>query len=149
VESEVGEGTVFTFTVPIGGLDAPKGRARNRVFLIEDNASNRELVKMVLGGNGFQVESANDAADGLKRIRSEHFDLILMDIQLPGMDGLSATRMLKADPKTASIPVVALTAYAMKGDEQDALAAGCVGYITKPIEVATFVETLTQYLEKT
>jgi len=80
-------------------------------------------------------------------VQSEDFDLVLMDVELPGMDGLTLTRILKADPKTSGVPVVALTANAMKGNEQEALAAGCSGYITKPIEVANFVKRISTFIE--
>ncbi len=146
VESEMGTGSVFTFRIPLGGMEASNGR-HNRVLLVEDNESNRELTKMVLLGNGFEVDIAVDGNEGLHKARSTLYDLVLMDVQLPGLDGLTVTRMLKADPKTAGVPIVALTANAMKGDEQEALAAGCSGYITKPIEVANFVRQISTYLE--
>ncbi|MGA8665413.1 MAG: response regulator, partial [Candidatus Dormiibacterota bacterium] len=112
-----------------------------------DNASNRDLAKMVLLGSGFDVDIAVDGEEGLHKVRSKVYDLVLMDVELPGMDGLTLTRMLKADPKTAGVPVVALTANAMKGNEQEALAAGCSGYITKPIEVANFVKRISTFIE--
>ncbi len=146
VESEVGTGSVFTFRIPMAGMEASNGH-HNRILLVEDNESNRELTKMVLIGNGFDVDIAVDGNEGLHKARSTLYDLVLMDVQLPGMDGLTVTRMLKADPKTAQVPIVALTANAMKGDEQEALAAGCSGYITKPIEVANFVRQISTYLE--
>jgi CheY-like chemotaxis protein len=104
---------------------------------------------MVLSGSGFDVDIAADGTEGLRKARSTTYDLVLMDVELPGMDGLTVTRMLKSDPKTAGVPVIALTANAMKGDEQEALAAGCSGYITKPIEVASFVQRIATYLEPT
>ena len=140
LESEPGKGSIFTFQLPIAGLEAVNGHRHNRVLLIEDNASNRELAKMVLTGNGFEVDIALDGDEGLHKARAKPYDLVLMDIELPGMDGLTVTRMLRSDPKTSSMPIVALTANAMKGSEQEALAAGCSGYISKPIEVANFVE---------
>jgi len=102
---------------------------------------------MVLNGNGFVVDTAGDGQEGLEKARAGRYDLVIMDVRLPGLDGLSATRMLKSDPRTAAIPVVALTAHAMKGDEQRALAAGCAAYITKPIEVAQFVQRISSFLE--
>jgi signal transduction histidine kinase len=147
VESGRGAGSVFTFRIPLLGLDGENGHVRNRILLIEDNASNRELTRMVLNGNGFRVDVAIDGNEGLEKARTELYDLVLMDVKLPGLDGITLTRMLKSDPKTARIPVVALTAHAMKGDEQEALAAGCIAYITKPIEVAQFVRRISSFLE--
>jgi CheY-like chemotaxis protein len=147
LQSEPGHGSVFTFRLPIDGLDGQDAHAQSRILLIEDNASNRELTKMVLNGNGYQVDVATDGPEGLEKARSNLYDLVLMDVRLPGMDGLTLTRMLKSDPKTAQIPVVALSAHAMKGDEQKALAAGCSAYITKPIEVAQFVQQISNFLE--
>ncbi|HEV3124328.1 MAG TPA: ATP-binding protein [Candidatus Dormibacteraeota bacterium] len=147
LESEPDHGSVFTFKVPMAGIDGQNGHAHNRILLVEDNPSNRELTKMVLNGNGFQVDVATDGREGLEKVRSNVYDLVLMDVRLPGLDGLTVTRMLKSDPKTAQVPVVALSAHAMKGDEQKALAAGCAAYITKPIEVAQFVHQISTFLE--
>src|SRR5438132_3214254 len=147
LESEPGEGSVFTFRLPLSGIEVQNGHRHNRVLLVEDNASNRELANMVLNGNGFDVDIAVDGDEGLHKARSSVYDLVLMDVELPGMDGLTLTRMLKADPKTAGVPIVALTANAMKGNEQEALAAGCSGYISKPIEVANFVQRISTYIE--
>jgi signal transduction histidine kinase len=149
VESELGKGAVFTFRVPLRGLDqrdeAPS--THRRILLVEDEISNRELTKMVLNGSGFVVDVAVDGPEGLEKARASRYDLVLMDVRLPGLDGLSVTRMLKSDPRTANVPVVALTANAMKGDEQRALAAGCSAYITKPIEVSNFVQRISGILE--
>ena len=147
LESEPGKGSVFTFRIPLGGIEVVNGHRHNRILLVEDNASNRELAKLVLVGNGFEVDIAVDGDEGLHKARSRVYDLVLMDVELPGMDGLTLTRMLKADPKTAGVPIVALTANAMKGNEQEALAAGCSGYISKPIEVANFVQRISTYIE--
>jgi signal transduction histidine kinase len=147
LESEPGKGSVFTFRLPLGGIEVENGHRHNRILLVEDNASNRELAKMVLIGSGFEVDIAVDGDEGLHKARSRVYDLVLMDVELPGMDGLTLTRMLKSDPKTAGVPIVALTANAMKGNEQEALAAGCSGYISKPIEVAGFVKRISTYIE--
>ena len=147
LESEPGAGSVFTFRLPLSGIQTQNGHLHNRILLVEDNRSNRELATMVLTGNGFDVDVAVDGNEGLHKARSSTYDLVLMDIELPGIDGLTVTRMLKSDPKTSSVPVVALTANAMKGNEQEALAAGCSGYISKPIEVANFVQRIATYLE--
>jgi CheY-like chemotaxis protein/anti-sigma regulatory factor (Ser/Thr protein kinase) len=147
LESDPGRGSVFTFRLPLTGIEVLNGHRHNRILLVEDNASNRDLAKMVLLGSGFDVDIAVDGEEGLHKVRSKVYDLVLMDVELPGMDGLTLTRMLKADPKTAGVPVVALTANAMKGNEQEALAAGCSGYITKPIEVANFVKRISTFIE--
>jgi signal transduction histidine kinase/ActR/RegA family two-component response regulator len=147
LESEPGSGSVFTFRLPLLGIEVSNGHRHNRILLVEDNASNRELAKMVLLGNGFEVDVAVDGDEGLHKARSRLYDLVLMDVELPGKDGLTVTRMLRSDPKTASTPIIALTANAMKGNEQEALAAGCTGYISKPIEVVNFVQRISTYLE--
>jgi CheY-like chemotaxis protein len=117
-----------------------------RILIVDDNAMNVDLVSFLLAADGMQVESAADAAQASARIAAQHPELILMDIQMPGVDGLELTRRLKADPATRHIPIVALTAYAMKGDEERMLAAGCDGYIAKPVEVATFTRQVRSFL---
>ena len=104
------------------------------ILLVEDNPANRKLATTVLEHAGYRVLYAEDAAAGIDIARTRRPDLILMDIQLPGMDGLAAAGVLKATGETAAIPVVALTAFAMKGDEERILAAGCDGYIAKPFD---------------
>lgn len=103
------------------------------ILVIEDNRANMKLATLLLSNAGHVVLCAVDAESGLMLARSRGPDLILMDIQLPGMDGLTATALLKQDPETASIPVIALTALAMKEDQKRSQAAGCDGYIAKPL----------------
>ena len=146
VDSQLGKGATFTVTLPLRGL-RPDGQLRNRILVIEDNPSSLELSTLVLRGQGFKVDTATDGQEGLQMAKAHPYDLILMDIQLPGIDGLTVTRLLKADPRTARTPIVALSARAMLGDEREALEAGCSGYITKPIEVKSFLNTVTEYLE--
>ncbi len=110
------------------------------ILVVEDNAVNRRLVEFLLRSHGYKVLQAATAQVAFEILAAERPDLILMDIQLPGMDGLEATRRLKDDPTTRDIPVLAVTSYAMSGDRDKALAAGCVGYLTKPIDKAAFVE---------
>lgn len=117
-----------------------------RVLVVEDNASNLTLSTFLLESAGHAVLSASDAESGLALARAEQPDLILMDIQLPGMDGLQATALLKSDSATRSIPVIALTALAMKGDEERIRAAGCDGYIAKPLSYKEFLETVAAQL---
>ncbi len=104
-----------------------------RILIIEDNQANMKLAKLLLHHVGHTTLSATDAETGLAMARDELPDLILMDVQLPGMDGLTATSLLKRDPATAAIPVVALTAMAMKSDEEKSRLAGCEAYLAKPL----------------
>jgi CheY-like chemotaxis protein len=119
--------------------------SRKRVLVVEDHPINVKLVSLLLEGT-YEVATAGDADEALSVLQTFHPDLILMDIQLPGMDGLELTRRLKSDPRTRGIVIVALTAYAMKGDEDKALAAGCSGYITKPLDTKTFAKQVADYL---
>jgi two-component system cell cycle response regulator DivK len=116
-----------------------------KILIVEDNAANMKLACLLLENAGHVTLSAVDAEIGLMLARSGHPDLILMDIQLPGMDGLAATAILKNDPATASIPVIALTAMAMKEDQEKTRAAGCDAYIAKPLrykELLAAIEAL-------
>jgi two-component system cell cycle response regulator len=117
-----------------------------KILIIEDNLLNLELATDLLEANGFIVSSAQTAEEGLRMARELLPDLVLMDFSLPGMDGLSATKHLKADPATCRLAVVGLTANAMKGDEQMALNAGCDGYLTKPIDTRTFIATVKKFI---
>ena len=112
------------------------------VLVVEDNAANMKLTTFLLESAGHTVLAASDAEAGLTLARDEHPALILMDIQLPGMDGLEATALLKQDVVTRDIPVIALTALAMKGDEERIRAAGCDGYVAKPIAYKEFLATI-------
>ncbi len=118
------------------------------VLVIEDNPANMKLAALVLEKAGYAVLQAREAETGLALARAEHPDLILMDIQLPGMDGLTATRILKSDAATAGIKIVALTAFAMKGDEENIRAAGCDGYIAKPIRHKKFLSEIESHLAR-
>ena len=117
------------------------------ILVIEDNQLNMKLVRSLLRLGKFKVREAMDAETGIKLAREQQPDLILMDIQLPGMDGLNATSIIMKDPNLSNIPVVALTSYAMQGDEEKAKSVGCVGYIAKPIDTRSFLDTLAGYLE--
>lgn len=129
----------------------PGGRVVDvaRVLVIEDNAANMTLAAFLLQSAGHVVIAATDAEAGLTLARDEQPDLVLMDIQLPGIDGLEATRQLKADPQTAAIPVIALTALTMKGDEGRIMAAGCNGYLAKPISYREILAAVTTHLRTT
>jgi two-component system, cell cycle response regulator DivK len=104
------------------------------ILIVDDNATNLKLARVLLLSDGYDVRIASDAEGALAILEDYRPDLILMDIQLPGMDGLELTRRLKADPATHGIPVLALTACAMKGDQERMLAAGCDGYVAKPLD---------------
>ena len=119
-----------------------------KVLIIEDNAANMTLAKFLLQSAGHSVLSATDAETGLTMARAEQPHLVLMDIQLPGMDGLEATALLKSASATRDIPVIALTALAMKGDEERIRAAGCDGYIAKPLAYRDFLATIATHLVK-
>ena len=116
------------------------------ILVVEDNELNMKLVRGLIKIGKYGMLEAIDAESGIEQIREQRPDLVLMDIQLPGMDGLSATKIIKEDPSLKDIPVVALTSYAMQGDEEKALEAGCTGYIAKPIDTRKFLETVSQYL---
>ena len=109
------------------------------VLVIEDNEINMKLVTAILSREGYRVVGTESAEKGLLLTQSEKPHIVLMDIKLPGMDGLEATRLIKSDPDTAGIPVVALTAHAMESDTERARNAGCDAVITKPIELKTFI----------
>jgi CheY-like chemotaxis protein len=119
-----------------------------KVLLVEDNPMNLELATDLLEACGIEVIAANSGEAAMKLAQEQKPNLILMDLSLPGMDGLQATAALKANPQTRLIPVVAVTAHAMKGDEQKALDAGCEGYITKPIDTRMFPMLIAEYLQR-
>jgi two-component system cell cycle response regulator DivK len=120
-----------------------------KVLVVEDNAANMTLAVFLLQSAGHTVLSATDAEAGLTLARDEQPHLILMDIQLPGMDGLQATALLKRAETTRAIPVIALTALAMKGDEERIRSAGCDGYIAKPMRYQEFLATIAAQLART
>lgn len=116
------------------------------ILLVEDNEVNRRLAGFLLRSQGYQVREATSAAAAFEMVDQDRPDLIVMDIQLPGIDGLAATRKLKEQPVTADIPVIAVTSYAMKGDREKALAAGCAGYVTKPIDKDIFIREVAVHM---
>jgi len=174
VESEGVEnkGSVFTFVIPLGEVpgespsleresdsrkasaspvsapELPASDRRPHVLVVEDNPLNLQLATDLLEANGFLVSKAETARDGLRLARTASPDIVLIDLRLPDMDGLSAARRLKSDPSTRHLPLIALTAHAMKGDEEQALEAGCDGYLTKPIDREAFVRTVTDHLTR-
>ena len=121
--------------------------ASERILIVDDNPTNQKLMRVLLASHGYEVIAAGNAEEALELLEGRPPRLILMDIQLPGMDGLELTRRLKKDPATAAILVVAVTAYAMKGDAERAQAAGCDGYVTKPIDVETLPDRIRAWLD--
>jgi CheY-like chemotaxis protein len=116
------------------------------VLIVDDNPANLKLARVILTAEGYEVRVAVDAEEALALLASFHPRMILMDLQLPRMDGLTLTRRLKADPATRGITILALTAYAMKGDEEKALQAGCDGYITKPLDTRALPAVIARFL---
>ena len=119
---------------------------KTRILVVEDNLLNLELVTDLLEAAGFIICRALTAEEGLRAARELSPDLILMDLSLPGLDGLAATRALRADPATRHLTIIALTAHAMRGDEALALRAGCDGYLTKPIDTRTFAAKVAAFI---
>jgi CheY-like chemotaxis protein len=122
--------------------------SREAILIVDDNPLNMKLVRVLLAGEGYEVRTACDAVEALRVLRDFTPRLILMDIQLPGIDGLELTRRLKSKRDTSHITILGLTAYAMKGDEQRILAAGCDGYIPKPIDTRTLPALIAGYLQR-
>lgn len=116
-----------------------------KILLIEDNEQNRYLSTFLLEKNGYEVIAANDGPQGIELAGRVRPQLILLDIQLPTMDGYAVARKLRGNPALANIPIVAVTSYAMTGDREQAIAAGCNGYIEKPINPDTFVSEIKRY----
>lgn len=118
------------------------------ILIVDDNPINLKLARVLLAGEGYQVRTAADAEEALAVLQVYRPRLILMDIQLPGMDGLDLTRQIKADPAMAATTILALTAYAMKGDQDKAVAAGCDGYVVKPIDTRALPGVIEGYLKR-
>ena len=118
------------------------------ILIVDDNAQNLKLTRILLEGEGYDVRTAIDAESALKLLDSFAPRLILMDLQLPGMDGLALTRLLKADAGRRDIVIVALTAYAMKGDAEKAMSAGCDDYVTKPIDIDALAQLVQRHLRR-
>src|SRR5581483_10741574 len=116
------------------------------ILVVDDSIDNLDLTRILLEAEGFEVWTAEDAQQAVTVLEAHTPALVLMDIQLPEVDGLELTRRLRADKRWRGLPIVALTAYAMRGDEEKARSAGCNGYITKPIDTRTFVGTVREYL---
>lgn len=122
--------------------------SKEKILVVEDNPMNMELFKDLLEVQGYEVHEATNGQEALDQVKSNEFDLILMDVQLPGMDGLTATKMIREDPKNKDIPIIALTSYAMKGDEERMKEAGCNAYVAKPIDTKEFPGIVAGFLNK-
>jgi CheY-like chemotaxis protein len=121
--------------------------AGQRILVVDDNATNLRLLRMLLAAESYEVRTASDAGEALAVLQEFRPRLILMDLQMPGMDGFELTRRLKADTATRDIVIVALTAYAMRGDEEKARAAGCDDYVSKPIDTRTLPAVVARHLD--
>lgn len=130
------------------GPAGPPSTAPARILVIDDNPLNMKLVTFLLRKESYEVVTAGDASEALQVLAAFRPELILMDLQMPGVDGLTLTRQLRADPRYATTAIVAVTASAMKGDEEKAAAAGCDGYVTKPIDTRAFPGLIRAFLQK-
>ena len=119
---------------------------KKRILIVEDNDLNLKLFRDLLGAHGYETIETKEGMEAIGLTRREQPDLILMDIQLPEISGLDVTRRLKADESTRDIPIIAVTAFAMKDDEEKILAAGCQAYISKPISIMLFINTVRRFL---
>jgi len=119
------------------------------VMVVEDNEKNRKLMRVVLKAKGYNVIEATTGEEAMSTLKKQKPDIILMDIQLPGIDGITLIKQIKVDENTKDIPIIAVTAYAMKGDEQKMISSGCDGYISKPIDTHELPNIIEQYLRKT
>jgi two-component system cell cycle response regulator DivK len=135
----------MTFEVMNGDLSPGRQRAK-KVLIVEDNDLNMKLFNDLLEAHGYHTLQTRDGVEALKIAREHRPDLILMDIQLPEISGLEVTKWLKEDDELRSIPVIAVTAFAMKGDEEKIRSGGCEAYIAKPISVASFLRTVERFL---
>jgi signal transduction histidine kinase/ActR/RegA family two-component response regulator len=159
VESEPGRGTVFSVNLkcgvpaqasawpdtPAASATAPQANA-GRILVVEDNHVNQKVVTAVLRKRGFAIELANDGREALARLESGEFDLVLMDVQMPVLDGLEATRLIRQDARWKSLPIIAMTAHAMNGDRERCLDAGMTGYISKPVHPSHLLQTIDEHL---
>ena len=119
-----------------------------RILIVEDNENNMYLISFILKKKGFAILQARSGEEGIELANREKPDMIVMDIQLPGIDGLDATTRIRESGASGNVPIIALTSYAMTGDREKAIAAGCTGYIEKPINPDTFTEELGKYLNQ-
>ena len=146
VESQVGQGSTFSFTVPVRVERQVVHGMSKRILVVEDQEDNRQIIRDLLSATDYEITEAESGEQALEAVAKQRPDLILMDIQLPGMDGYEATRRIKADPALRSIPIIAVTSYALSGEEQKARAAGCDEYVPKPYSPRQLLAKIRQYL---
>ena len=146
VESQVGQGSTFSFTVPVRVEQQVADGMSKRILVVEDQEDNRQIIRDMLTFTDYEIMEAESGEQALEAVAKQRPDLILMDIQLPGMDGYEATRRIKADPALRSIPIIAVTSYALSGEEQKARAAGCDEYVPKPYSPRQLLAKIRQYL---
>lgn len=172
VESQQGKGSVFTVTLPFDsapvpsqtspppvreGISATLMTARSaaaardseaRLLLVEDNPVNQKVVVAILGKKGYRIDIANHGREAIRKLEEADapYDVVLMDVQMPVLDGLETTRMLRRNPRWGELPIIAMTAHAMSGDRERCLEAGMSAYISKPVQPANLVSTVERYL---
>jgi len=159
VESELGQGTQFTVTLKCAlsteaaaprdsetRSAAPTSPVNARILVVEDNQVNQKVVTAVLRKRGFEIELASDGREALTKLAHSDFDLILMDVQMPVLDGLEATRLIRQEERWKALPIIAMTAHAMNGDRERCLEAGMTGYVSKPVHPAHLLQTIEEYL---
>lgn len=142
IESKYGAGSTFTFLPP---PVAKKRGKMTKVLVVEDNPLNLELVLEILKSQEFTADGAKNGEEAINKTEKDVYDLILMDIELPGMDGIEAARIIKGKPAYKNVPVIAITSYAMKGDKERFIADGFDEYISKPIDITEFIKRLEKY----
>ena len=146
VESQVGQGSTFSFTVPVRVEQQVDHGMSKRILVVEDQEDNRQIIRDMLTFTDYEIMEAESGEQALEAVAKQRPDLILMDIQLPGMDGYEVTRRIKADPALRSITIIAVTSYALSGEEQKARAAGCDEYVPKPYSPRQLLAKIRQYL---
>ena len=146
LESQVGQGSTFSFTVPVRVEQQVEHGMSKRILVVEDQEDNRQIIRDMLSATDYEITEAESGEQALEAVAKQRPDLILMDIQLPGMDGYETTRRIKADPALRSITIIAVTSYALSGEEQKARAAGCDEYVPKPYSPRQLLAKIRQYL---
>ena len=146
VESKVGAGSTFTFSLPVRVERQVGGFMSKRVLIVEDHETNRRILRDLLTSAGYELTEAVTGEEGVTSAETYRPDLILMDIQLPGLDGYEATRRIKKNPALRHIPIIAVTSYALSGDEEKAVEAGCEAYVSKPFSPRLVLAKVREYL---
>jgi CheY-like chemotaxis protein len=156
VQSTLDAGSTFTVTLPYSAAEEypsafesgfDTGAVKGRVLIVEDNQVNQKLVSALLSKYGYAVAIAANGIEALRSLEDEDFRMILMDVQMPVMDGLEATRLIRSNPRWQSTPIIAMTARAMEGDKQSCLSAGMNGYISKPIHAAHLMSVVEEFAQ--